>query len=641
MNFCYHITEQTFSVTSFTFHFFSSLFTTKMAYVHHPKKLSQCTKNLAAVATGRMPADLLIRNGKLVNVNVGYIQQNIDVAVKDGFIAYVGSHADHIQVDDHTKIIDANGRYLVPGFIDSHMHIESSMVDPRSFAAGVLPNGVTTICPDNHEITNVFGLKAVELFHKCAEGLPIKFLLAMPVCVPSIPGFEDAGAEIFAEDVSKAYREGWAQLQGEQMNFPSLLYGDDLVHSITAASLDANVCVTGHYPSNEIERGLNAFAACGMNACHEVTTAEGTLRRAELGIYPQMRYGTAWLDMPNCVKAYTENPGIDTRNFVLVTDDVTPATVVNDGQLLRVVRTAIQCGVPPVKAIQFVTINAAQLLEKSRWIGSISPSRAADILIVSDLAGMVIDEVYSDGVLVGKDGKLTVEFEKYEYPEWAINSVHLNPLSNSDFQIKVPESAKDKETVKVRIMHMYPGAVHTVEVINDVKVENGEIRADVDKDIAKIFMFYRHEKEQCKGTRGHGLVSGVKIHANCAYASTVSHDCHNLLVVGTSDEAMKVAANALIQCHGGICIVVDNKVESLMPMTLAGLMSLEGLEVAAKQIEDIERALAKAGCPYDNFEMTLSLLGLICIPDLHISNKGLVRLVGDKPPEIVDLIVEA
>lgn len=175
------------------------------SYVHQRKKLSDVTKNLAAVAMGFLPADLLIRNGKLVNVNVGYIQEHIDVAVKDGFIAFVGEGT-HIKTDEHTKIVDANNRYLVPGFIDSHMHIESSMIDPITFTKGVLPHGVTTICPDNHEITNVYGLKAVELFHNISKDLPIKTLLAMPVCVPSIPGFEDAGATINPDDVALAYK---------------------------------------------------------------------------------------------------------------------------------------------------------------------------------------------------------------------------------------------------------------------------------------------------------------------------------------------------------------------------------------------------------------------------------------------------
>lgn len=604
-------------------------------YHHHRKNLSTVTKNLSAVAMGRLPADLFIRNGKLVNVNVGYVQEHVDVAVKDGFIAFVGDGS-HIKTDTHTRIVDANNRYLVPGFIDSHMHIESSMIDPVTFTKGVLPHGVTCICPDNHEITNVFGLKAVELFHKISIDLPIKFLLAMPVCVPSIPGFEDAGSTIGPEDVKKAYDEGWAQLQGEQMNFPGLLFSDDFVHSINSTTLNSGMCNTGHYSSNENNKGLNAFASCGINGCHEVSTKEGTLRRAELGVYPQMRYATAWQDLPNCVKAYTDNPGIDTRMFVMVTDDVTPTTIINDGQLLNVVRKAIKCGVPPVKAVQFVTINAAQMLEKSRWIGSISPSRAADILIVSDLAEMIIDEVYCDGVLVAKEGKLTVDISPYKYPEWALNSVHLDSLKNEDFIIKAPEG---KNEVVVRAMKLNDGEFLPIECETKMNVVNGCLQSDYKRDICKVFMFYRHTIENAKGTKGCGFLTGVHFKENCAFASTVTHDCHNLLVVGTNDESMKIAANKVIEVHGGMCVVIDNKVQSVMPMPLAGLMSLENLEVAAEQVTSIEEALEKAGCKSRWFEMTFSVLGLVCVPQLHISNRGLVKLNDGEQPKIVDLIV--
>ncbi len=611
--------------------------TKKTVYIHHREKLADVTRHLAQVAMGIEPADLLIKNGRLVNVNVGYIQDHIDVAVSHGFIAFVGN-ASHIKTDAKTKVVDAAGRYIVPGFIDSHMHIESSMIDPRHFAAGVLPNGVTTICPDNHEITNVFGLRAVELFHKAAEGLPIKMLLAMPVCVPSIPGFEDGGAEIHAADVSKAYKNDWAQLQGEQMNFTGLIYGDENVHSITKASLDSNVCVTGHYPSLDLEKGLNAFAASGMNADHELTTKEGTIRRAELGIYPQIRYGTAWLDMPNCIKAYTENPGIDDRFFTMVTDDVTPVTVVEDGQLLRVVRTAIKQGVPPIKAIQYVTINPAQLLEKSRWIGSVSPSRAADILIVSDLPGMVIDQVYCDGTLVAENGKLSVNIAPYDYPEWAIKSMHLEKLSEKDFFI----SAHGSKKVNARVMQLVPGRVDTIEKILEFQADSaGGLDSDLKRDLAKAFVFYRHEpKEGVTGSKGFGFVQGAKLKANCAYASTVSHDCHNLLVVGTSDEAMMTATNKLIECGGGIDIVIDNKLAACIELPLAGLMSLNSAEEAAKSLNEVEAALKQAGCPYDAFEMTLSLLALIVLEQLHLSNKGLVELKDGNPPKVVDLIVK-
>ncbi|NMB60394.1 MAG: adenine deaminase [Chloroflexi bacterium] len=603
------------------------------AYHHKRKALYEVTRDLSAVAMGFLPADLIIKNGKLINVNTAQIQEGIDVAVKHGFIALVGN-SDHVLTDTSTKIIDAQGRYLSPGFIDSHMHVEYTMVDIRSFAAGILPHGTTTICPDNHEITNVFGLKAVELFHKAAEGLPLKVFLAMPVCVPSIPGFEDAGATITAEEVAKAYEENWAQLQGEQMNFPGVIYGDPGTHAITAASLKAGVILTGHYASLELNKGLNAFIASGMNACHESTTAEATLRRAQLGMYPQQRYGTAWLDMPNTIKAITENQGIDTRFFSMVTDDVTPATVAFEGHLVRVVREAIRQGVNPITAIQMVTINTAQLLEKARYIGTISPGRAADILILSDLVNVTIDEVYSDGVLVAKNGKMVVNIPRYDYPDWALNSVHLNKLSANDFAIPA------NKTQKVRVMRVYPGMVHTTEEVVEMEPENGSLISDASRDIAKIAIFYRHqEKPGLTGTKGLGFMTGATLKPNSAFASTVSHDCHNLMVLGTDDDAMAVAGNALIDAGGGFSVVVDGKIKAVMPLPLAGLMSLEPVETAAQQVREIEEAIKMAGCPADSVEMTLSLLGLIVLEELHLSNKGLVELKPGQPPKFVDLVV--
>ena len=606
-----------------------------MTYLHERKMLFEVTRDMAAVAMGMQPADLIIRNGKLVNVNTAYIQENMDVVVRHGLIALVGN-ADHVLTDEHTRIVDAGGRYLVPGFVDSHMHVESTMVDLPSFATGILPHGTTTIAPDNHEMTNVFGLKAVELFKQSAKGLPLKVLVAMPVCVPSIPGFEDAGATITAEETARAYQEGWADVQGEQMNFPGVIYGDPMVHAITAAGLRAGKVLTGHYASLELNAGLNAFIASGLTACHESTTAESILRKAELGMYGQMRYGTAWLDLPNLLPAILENPEMDTRYFTMVTDDVTPATVAEEGHLVRVVRKAIELGVPAIKAIQMVTINPAQLLEKARWIGSISPGRAADILLVSDLEQLVIDQVYSDGVLVAEDGHMVVELPRYDYPDWALHSVHLNPLTRKDFEISVGE-----DPVQVRTIRVVPGMVFTQEEIIEMTPVDGKLETDPSRDLAKIGVFYRHQpREGLTGTKGLGFVTGVQLKPGSAYASTVSHDCHNLLVVGMDDASMALAANELIQQGGGIAIVVDGKLEAVMPLPLAGLMSLESVEVAARQVNEIEAALKKAGCPYDSFEMTLSLLGLIVIEELHLSNKGLVALKPASPPAFVDLVVK-
>ncbi len=600
---------------------------------HKRRMLYEVTQDMVATAMGREPADLIIKNGRLVNVNTARIQDGITVAVRHGLIAYVGK-GDHLIADKKTRVIDAAGRFLVPGFIDTHDHVESSMVDVVSFAEAILPHGTTTIACDNHEITNVFGIRAVELFHKASQGLPLKVLVAMPVCVPSIPGFEDAGSTITAKEVTQAYDEGWAQVQGEQMNFPGVIYGDPHVHAITAASLKSGNVLTGHYASLELDKGLPAFVAAGLTACHEATTAEGAMRRAELGCYAQQRYGTAWLDMPNTIKAITENPGLDTRFFTMVTDDVTPASIGELGHLSRVVRDAIKQGVSPMLAIQMVTINAAQLLEKSRWIGSISPGRAADILIVSDLVNVTIDQVFADGVLVAENGKMVMELSKYNYPDWALKSIHISKLSEADFRIPA------QKKVKIRVMRIFPGMVHTTEELFEVEPVNGSLTADPARDLVKVANFYRHEaRPEVTKTRGFGFATGLQFKPNSAFASTVSHDCHNLQVIGTSDKAMALAANELIRAGGGHCIVVDGKVEAVMPLPLGGLMSLESVEAVSKQLRAIEKGLKKAGCMHDSVEMTISLLGLIVLEELHLSNQGLVELKPGQLPKFVDLVV--
>ena len=594
-------------------------------------KRSGITRDLAAVAMGQLKGDLLVKNTKLVNVLTGLIEENIDIITFGEFIAFVGDASNHPSPD---TVIDGDGRYLIPGLIDSHMHVESSMIDLPSFAAGILPHGTTTICPDNHEMTNVFGLKAVELFHKTAEGLPLNVFPAMPVCVPSIPGMEDAGASISAEDVEQAYSRGWSELQGEQMNFPGVIYGDSHVHSITAEGLKASKTLTGHYASEDLNSGLNAFIASGMTACHESTSAGEARMKAARGMYVQQRYGTAWLDLPQLVPAFLDNPEMDTRMFTMVTDDVTPVTIAEEGHLIRVLREAVRLGVPAVKAVQMVTINAAQLLNKAGWIGSIAPGKAADMVLVDDLNHFNITRVISNGTVVAVDGKLTVSISKYDYPEWALNSIHLDPVKPEDFIIEAPSA----DAVEARIIKLIPGMVYTKEESEEMVPSNGFIEGDVERDIAKMAVFYRHAAEIPEADRkSMALLRGLTLKPHSAFATTVSHDSHNLLVIGSSDTAMAAAANGLIETGGGMAVVVDGKINAVLPLPFAGLMSLDPIEKVASQLKEVEKALKRAGCPHDSVEMTISLLGLIVLGELHLSNKGLVRLADGEPPKFVSL----
>jgi adenine deaminase len=604
----------------------------KTALIKH----SEISRELAAVAMGQLPGEIIIRNGKLVNVLTTLIEDNTDVIMYGGFIAFVGDASDH-PVDKNTRIIDAEEKYIIPGLIDSHMHVESSMIDLRSFAAGILPHGTTTICPDNHEMTNVFGLKAVELFHKTAEDLPLNVLTAMPVCVPSIPGMEDAGAQIGAAEVNTAYKNGWAELQGEQMNFPGVIFGDPHVHSITAEGLKADKVLTGHYASADLNRGLNAFIASGMTACHESTSSDEALMKVSRGMYVQQRFGTAWLDLPNLIPAFLENPDMDTRMFTMVTDDVTPVTIAEEGHLIRVLREAVKLGVPAVKALQMVTVNAAQLLEKTRWIGSVSPGKSADILLVDDIRDFNISLVISNGIEVARDGKLSIEIPPYEYPEWALNSVNIKKLNADDFIIAAPSD----EAVEARVIRLIPGMVHTKEESAVLSPVEGQIQVHGIDDLAKIAMLYRHKASITDEDRkAFGLLRGLTLKPRTAIATTVSHDCHNLLVIGTDDGAMALAANTLKKSGGGITVVQNGKVSALLALPFAGLMSLKPIAEVSNELKLVEQAIASAGCPHDSVEMTISLLGLIVLGELHLSNKGLVRLVDGEPPCFVDLFKE-
>jgi len=584
---------------------------------------------------GQKPADLILRNGKLVDVCTARIKEGCDLVVCKGYIALVGDTS-HILTNEDTRVVDVRGKYICPGLIDSHMHVESAMVDLPSFAAGVLPHGTTTICPDIHELTNVLGMDAVKLFQESGTDLPLKVLTAMPVCVPSLPGMEDAGASISPGDVKEAYESGQAFLQGEQMNFPGVVYGDKIVHEIVGHGLCAGKVLTGHYAGEDLNAGLNAYIASGMTADHETTTAKGARARAELGMYVQQRYGSAWLDLPNLITAVTENPGTDTRFYTMVTDDVTAATIVREGHLVRVLRKAVSLGLNPIVALQMVTINAAQFLEQSRWIGSLTPGRAADILVVDNLTDFNVEQVFCDGVKVAQKGEMVEPVPSFTYPDWAVNTLYITEILPQDFHIPAPGT----DTVRARVIQLIPGRVNTLSRKVIMPVTHGCLEADPKNDIAKAGMIYRHKQDiGADHTRGLGLVSGTGFKPGSAYASTVSHDCHNLLVVGMDDDAMALAANTLIDSKGGLVVVKDNRVISHLPLPLGGLMSLSSVEITAQGISSIEEALLKIGCPHVAFEMTMSLMGLVVLGELRLSNRGLVEMKEGQTPGFVDLII--
>ncbi|NPV53386.1 MAG: adenine deaminase [Firmicutes bacterium] len=599
------------------------------------QRLSEITRDLVAAATGRVKADLVIRGGNLVNVNTAEIMNGVDVAIKHGRVVLVGD-ATHA-IGEGTRVLDATGYYLVPGLLDGHVHVESSMVTVTEFARAVLPHGTTGIFMDPHEIANVLGVEGVKLMVDEGRGLPLKVYATMPSCVPAAPGFEDAGATIGPGDIREAMRwEGIIGL-GEMMNFPGVLAGDKGVHAEIAEALRAGKVVTGHYSIPETGTGLQAYIAAGIASCHESTRKEDALVRLRLGMYAKMREGSAWHDVKATIKSVTETR-VDTRHAVLVTDDMHPDTLVNLGHLNHVVRRAIEEGVDPVRAIQMATINVADCFGLSRDLGSISPGRCADILLVRDLASMRVDKVIADGELVAENGELLVPLPDVTYPELATHSVHLaRPLRVEDFIIRpimrtpaneanLARRTNGNHFTTVRAIEVIEARVGTRHVLVELSVRNNpgtgeeEVSASAEHGVAKVAVIERHRGDRGIGlgfVRGFGFKEG-------AVASTVAHDSHNLLVVGMTDEDMAFAANTLAECGGGMVAVNRGEVLALVPLPIAGLMSDQPVREVARQVEELEGAWRRLGCRLVSPFMTMALLSLPVLPELRITNRGLV-----------------
>ncbi|MEI3852592.1 MULTISPECIES: adenine deaminase [Ensifer] len=578
---------------------------------------SRTAPELVDVAMGRKPADLVIRNGKWVNVYSGEIIPGTDIAVKAGRFAYVGPDASHT-IGTGTKVVDAAGRYLVPGLCDAHMHVESGLVTVTEFARAVIPHGTTTMFIDPHEIANVLGLDGVRLMNEEAQGLPVNVLVQVPSCVPSAPGLETAGAELSAQDVAEAL--AWPNVigLGEMMNFPGVAANDPKMMAEIAATQDARLTVGGHYASPHLGREFHAYAAGGPADDHEGTTVEDAIARVRQGMRAMLRLGSAWFDVAAQVKAITES-GLDPRNFLLCTDDSHSGTLVHDGHMNRVVRHAIAQGLKPITAVQMATLNTAQHFGLEREIGSIAPGRRADLIVTSDLAALPIEMVFARGELMADGGTLVRDIPAYVYPESARNTVHLGRmLDAADFDI--PSNARATRA-RVNVIGVVENQAPTRALKAEVAIENGIVQMDRANDICQIALVERHRGT---GDVVNAFVSGFGYGSDCAIASTVAHDSHHMIVVGTNKADMAKAANRLHEVGGGIVVTKEGRELALVELPVAGLMSDQRAEIVAEKAAAIVEAMRACGCRLNNAYMQHSLLALVVIPELRISDKGLI-----------------
>ncbi len=579
---------------------------------------SDTTRSLVDVAMGRKPADLLIRDGRWVCVQSGEIIPNTDIAIKGERIAYVGENGSHT-IGEETKIIDAHGRYLIPGLLDGHMHVESGMLTVTEFVRAVIPYGTTGMFVDPHEIANVFGLDGVRLMVDEAAQQPIHVWVQMPSCVPSAPGLETPGASLGPKEVAEAM--SWPGIigLGEMMNFPGVFLSDEKMHAEMIETRKAGKVIGGHYASPDLGLPFHGYVAGGPEDDHEGTRLEDALARVRQGMKVMLRMGSAWHDVAAQIEAVTKL-GLDPRRFILCTDDSHSETLVSEGHVNRAIKEAITHGLSPMAAIQMTTINTAEHFGVSLDVGMIAPGRYGDVLLAPDLTDLVVDVVIARGKVIAENGKLTIDLPPYKYPDWAVNSVHLgHPLRAEDFHLTAPGDGNFIANVIGIIENQAP----TKHLKLPVMAINGEVLADINNDIAKVAVVERH-----KATGGVqiGLVNGFGLNVPCAIGTTVAHDSHHMIIVGTSDSDMAKAANELARSGGGQVVIRDGEVIGQVELPIAGLMSTERADLVARKASSVLDGFKACGCKLNNPNMQLSLLALVVIPELRISDLGLVNV---------------
>ena len=571
--------------------------------------------DLINVAAGRAPADTVIRGGIWVNVHTREALPEYSIAIKHGRIACVVPDASYC-TGPKTEIIEANERYMIPGLCDGHMHIESGMLTPAEFSAAVIPHGTTTMFTDPHEIANVLGLEGVRFMHDEALMQPVNIWTQMPSCAPSAPGMETTGYEISAEDVAEAMTWPGIIGLGEMMNFPGVIAGDSQMLAEIAATQDAGKTVGGHYASPDLGSNFAAYLAGGPADDHEGVFEVDAIARMRQGMRSMIRLGSAWYDVETQIKAITQK-GLDSRNMILCTDDCHSGTLVHEGHMNRVIRHAIDCGCDPLIALQMATINTATHFGLEREIGSLTPGRRADVILTSDLKTLPIERVIARGKTVALEGKLATDCPHLKWPDRVRRTVHVRKkLEAIDFEIHAP---KDCNRVTANVIGVVENQAPTKALKRDLPVLNDIVEAA--EDTCQVALVERHN---ATGGVTNAFITGFNYKGKMAMASTVAHDSHHMIVVGTDRSQMALAANRLAEVGGGITIFRDNTEIALVELPIAGLMSDRPAKDVATQANKMMEAMADCGCTLNNAYMQHSLLALVVIPELRISDLGLV-----------------
>lgn len=551
--------------------------------------------NIINVARGFEKADLVIKNANIVNVLSEEIHK-ADIAIKEGIIAGIGENY------SGEKEIDIQGAYVTPSFIDGHVHLESTMMLPSEFAKVALPAGTTTVIIDPHEISNVLGLHGISFMHEAVKNLPLDVYTMLPSCVPATP-FETSGFDLNSYDLSLLIDKPWVLGLAEMMNFPGVLNQDNNVMAKLELAKSRGKCIDGHAPYLH-GKDLCAYIASGVKSDHECTTPDEAVEKLRLGMYVMIREGTAAKDLDALMPVLKT---CNTRKCIFVTDDRHPADLKE--HINGMVRRAVEAGVDPVKAVQIASLNTAEYFGLKN-LGAIAPGYKADLLILPDLKTFKPDLVIKNGVVAAENGKLIAELPENE--ALAVrNSVNVRWITPEDFRIEANGS-------KVTALEVIPHQLITKSVVSEVKIEDGNAVSNIDNDTLKICVIERH---RATGNIGKGFVKGFNLKCG-AIASTVAHDSHNMIVIGTNDADMYAAAVALIKCKGGKVVVKDGEVISELPLPIAGLMSDRNFDYVVNKCEELNKTAHSIGCRIEDPFMTMGFLSLPVIPELKVTDKG-------------------
>ncbi len=548
-------------------------------------------------ALGKEKSDLVLKNAVYLNVFTDSFEKG-DIAITDGHIVGIGEYSGKEE-------IDLNGMYVVPSFIDAHIHLESTMLTVENFCKAVLKYGTTSVIIDPHEIANVLGTEGISYILKSSKYKPMNVYVMLPSCVPATP-WETSGANLDAIDLLPFLDNPWVLGLAEVMNYPGVIMQDEVV--IDKLKISEGRIIDGHCPSLS-GKGLNAYISCHIYSDHECTTAEEALEKLKKGMHIFIREGTTSRNLLSLLPIVNEK----TYHYTsFCSDDREPNTLIEEGHINNIIEKSIKHGINPIWAYKMASFNTARYF-KLKNLGAIAPGYIADLVVLENIEKVIPKYVIKNGKVIVSQGKLLYKFENEKIRNFPIRgSINIPWLKEEDFKIK-------GEGKKINVIGIIPNQIITKRLIEDAKIENGFAVSDIERDILKIVVIERHF---ASGRIGKGFVKGFKLKKG-AIASSVAHDSHNLIVVGVSDSDILTAAIEINKMQGGMCVVSEGKVLSRLPLPIAGLMSTEPVEVVAQQMKSLLNSARELGCELPNPFLALSFLALPVIPELKITDKGL------------------